>query len=1065
MKRFLWAWSLVGIIALVGCGDGAKEAKELLSRLLQVVGIPYQVVVNICQDGNDNGICDATDLQTKITITQGESPQRIWQKFLLDENGTYLLEHYDPTKKILMEIEDNEAFHNTGQRVTLSFLPRDPKEVPIQELSILQSLIDNGLMQADEIKPLVESDVRPLVDRVLLENIFQNQTILEEHNMSQSDATIRNLEYISEGLRDINISGNFVHKLEACENNNSCQTILLQDANEQTEINKQEAEIIAETNSTEGTGDRSTLLTVEEEESNTTTEEDNNTSTTTDSGIEENNSTSTYEPISTTESTEKQATDGYIIKLNSLAVATCGEVSYNSLSTVGAKGLITFSGVILGGECIITIPSGSTIDANNNGVLDSEDKVLSFEMRGSSDGSFISPLTTLVLDKEANGEDVSDLKGMVKDFNPVNSGSSESDKKLMLLMELTKELLKSNQSLSLLSIGDILDSNKSLEDINVSTLMASFPSSVNSVISENVNVKKSLLMLFEDIDQSKIDLATLFVNISDGGKNLQGAIESAKKTTLDTGNLFASILIDSNQEALLVPELEEIDFLLTQQQTALQKAIAIFENLQSEDDIQEEIERAKLILTLADTEERDAKVGLALISLAEITNNSELSSLINVSLNSNSNLSTNFSTIIKGLLDDDLNIKLENNTLDPEGDTKIVIEETINKLGDINQTLADAFDDSTYLFNYNDTNISAEESKIIRSEILGVMAQLEYNLAFKYIDLDLLKNKTMEYNGQTVEYTEFDSNPIVAVRDPDVGDIDNSAKLTHAKALFLEGLSLYESIDISTFDPQDQPAIQENQQEAVNLRKSILGEALYVNEENISNYSEKLFFNLANLFDFSTALTLDNFFGHEFNYKPSASYVVDPSSFPYVSGEYNQTLSQYYNTAVSAYWIDPITQTRIEANESTGLAELELNATNIPIGDTSNYSKILSKVEIYENNALKYSFSGDDVLRWNFNEFKILTKNFNNDHYTSSSDVNITHTIASEIAIPYTNTLSYNIYLSGQPEWINITNIDDKTLHVTVDDNTTNVYGCYVVEIEVNGKIKNNSYCINIYEN
>jgi len=48
----------------------------------------------------------------------------------------------------------------------------------------------------------------------------------------------KNLEYIAEGLRDINVSGDFVSTLESCENNSSCQERIIKDVDEQTEINK-----------------------------------------------------------------------------------------------------------------------------------------------------------------------------------------------------------------------------------------------------------------------------------------------------------------------------------------------------------------------------------------------------------------------------------------------------------------------------------------------------------------------------------------------------------------------------------------------------------------------------------------------------------------------------------------------------------------------------------------------------------------------------------------------------------------------------------------------------------
>ncbi len=60
------------MFGLLSCGGGSEEAKELLNRLLRVVGIPYSIVVNICQDDNDNGVCEAKELQTKVMINKGD---------------------------------------------------------------------------------------------------------------------------------------------------------------------------------------------------------------------------------------------------------------------------------------------------------------------------------------------------------------------------------------------------------------------------------------------------------------------------------------------------------------------------------------------------------------------------------------------------------------------------------------------------------------------------------------------------------------------------------------------------------------------------------------------------------------------------------------------------------------------------------------------------------------------------------------------------------------------------------------------------------------------------------
>ena len=80
MKRIFLTFTLAIMLGLTGCGDGAKEAKELLQRILNLVGIPHSIVVNICQDDNDNGFCESTELQAKLTINEGDTVESIFKK-------------------------------------------------------------------------------------------------------------------------------------------------------------------------------------------------------------------------------------------------------------------------------------------------------------------------------------------------------------------------------------------------------------------------------------------------------------------------------------------------------------------------------------------------------------------------------------------------------------------------------------------------------------------------------------------------------------------------------------------------------------------------------------------------------------------------------------------------------------------------------------------------------------------------------------------------------------------------------------------------------------------------
>jgi len=541
------------VFSILGCGD--DEAEELLSRLLRVVGIPYEMVVNICQDSNNNGLCEEIELQVKIVINQEDTAESILKKIQLNPDGTYLLEHYDPTKKILMEIEDNEAFHNTGQRVTLPFEPKDPEIVKVQELSILQALIDNALLQEEEVQALRESmEIRSLIDPILLENLFFNQTLLQEHNVSSPSATILNLEYIAEGLRDINVSGDFVSTLESCEDNSSCLEEIRQDVDEQTQMTEVEAEVIVESNSTEGTGDRSTLLTNEDEENEVSDSSTDDNATESDEG-ETSNDEESNESVETTstpytvtssdttsEKTEKQVADGYIIDLSAPVEALCPDGnSYYSSMSVGAKGLIEFEGIALPTECNITVLSGATIDSNNNGLLDSTDKAMNFDMKASADASFISPLTTLLMEKIAISEESEAFKVLVKDFDPVavanevvqSSGvTKERMEKLMMLVETSKTVLDDGSfNLSMLDITSVVDDNVSFEDFSIEDLTVNLSGELKDKVIAKSNTMKELVSLLDVIDTEIIDLNTLIIGISDGGLELLDAFKNAIKSS------------------------------------------------------------------------------------------------------------------------------------------------------------------------------------------------------------------------------------------------------------------------------------------------------------------------------------------------------------------------------------------------------------------------------------------------------------------------------------------------------------------------------------------------------
>ncbi len=534
IKKILFMLNTIFILSFVGCGgNSSKEAKELLNQILNLVGIPQEIVINICQDSNDNGFCDADEIQRKITFNKKESIDSILAKVKFQIDGTYLLENYEPTKKILMEIENN----STAQRVTLTYQPTT------QELSILQSLIDNNLIKEEELRRIKESTFRDSLDRVLLENIFENQTLLESHNLIYRDATIRNLEYIAEGLRDVNISSGFIDALENCENNSSCQDRIFIDVNEQTQITKKEAEIIAETNSTEGTGDGDTSLTHE-------------------SDSKENNKNNSSQE---NKRTEKNVADGYINKLSSPVVAVCYNSDFSSIVgtyysdlEVGERGKISFSGVELDEYCDISVPRGATIDSNNNGIYEpSLDKTVDFEMKAFGDYSHISPLTTLVYIKKRNSEEnITKLEDAVKNFDPVEAYSKVEDnqvQKLLILMEGLKTILSEANITEIvkLNLSSVFDKSVTLANFDISNVtFGLLTPKIENKTEATSKIMKRVLQIVKSIDTNIVDINSFIVNISDGKLNVVDALHNSIRPEVPL-NEREKFLADDNISSII----------------------------------------------------------------------------------------------------------------------------------------------------------------------------------------------------------------------------------------------------------------------------------------------------------------------------------------------------------------------------------------------------------------------------------------------------------------------------------------------------------------------------------
>ncbi len=118
----------------------------------------------------------------------------ILAKVSLTTEGEYFLENYDPTKRIIMEIQDSTNVALNQGKFSFDYNPET------QELSILQMMIDKGYLTPDDVNAVREM---PNVDEfyeVLFKDFETNLNTLGEKDLSSP----RVRHYINQTIMMVN---------------------------------------------------------------------------------------------------------------------------------------------------------------------------------------------------------------------------------------------------------------------------------------------------------------------------------------------------------------------------------------------------------------------------------------------------------------------------------------------------------------------------------------------------------------------------------------------------------------------------------------------------------------------------------------------------------------------------------------------------------------------------------------------------------------------------------------------------------------------------------------------
>lgn|GEM_PF-6107257 len=220
MKRFFTIFIVVTF--LTNCGGGSsKEAKELLSQILTIVGIPQDIIVNICQDSDGDGLCSIFELN-------GVEKMRSINKITLESGNIYRLKNYDPTKKIIMELQDRGNIELNDGNFSLEY------KGTTTTLSILTSMVDSNFLDKNRITDVDRLEDSDTFYSVLLHGFERNLNLYMKNSLPQRDARDINLKELGRVFsEDIPLDRLRERIKRECDSNRSC----IKDALESLSVN------------------------------------------------------------------------------------------------------------------------------------------------------------------------------------------------------------------------------------------------------------------------------------------------------------------------------------------------------------------------------------------------------------------------------------------------------------------------------------------------------------------------------------------------------------------------------------------------------------------------------------------------------------------------------------------------------------------------------------------------------------------------------------------------------------------------------------------------------------
>ena len=243
LKKILISLGVVTVLTFVSCGgESSKEAKEILQKILTIIGFPPEVITNICQTSNSSDICEGMKLHKLES-----SKTKTWQKIKETGVGQYLLETNNPCEPILLELKDSDVNYDSGE----FFLKFSGVEYgkTTKELSILEAMVDASYLSASSvssIKTLHNTEAQNKFYATLYRDLKTNINTLRTAGLTKTQSIRGTLKEMAEELKDYGIDNTLPTKINACNSDMDCVDGELTELSSKLLIYASETDVIVE---------------------------------------------------------------------------------------------------------------------------------------------------------------------------------------------------------------------------------------------------------------------------------------------------------------------------------------------------------------------------------------------------------------------------------------------------------------------------------------------------------------------------------------------------------------------------------------------------------------------------------------------------------------------------------------------------------------------------------------------------------------------------------------------------------------------------------------------------